>query len=109
MEGEERRGEPTGLAADSVPRLHQFAVAVCENNESAFVGKGIVAALLSSLSSPPCCRRRSRVVALLPSPLSPRHSRFVVACVSAHPAMTASLSFLWARGAPLSPRRCRCR
>jgi len=48
MEGEERRGEPTGLAADSVPRLHQFAVAVCGNNERAFVGKGIVAALPSS-------------------------------------------------------------
>jgi len=56
MDGEEGREEPAGLTANSVPRLHQFTVAVGENDKRAFVGEGIVSATLLPLpSSSSCC------------------------------------------------------
>ncbi len=56
MEGEEGREVPAGLTADSVPRPYQFTVAIGKNDKKAFVGEGIVAAILLPLpSSSSCC------------------------------------------------------
>src|SRR6266702_4426906 len=97
MDGEEGREEPAGLTADSVPRVHQFTVAVSENDKRAFVGEGIVAAALLPLpSSSPCCHRLAPIAVVASTSLTLAHT----------PPRLRRCHFYGCAGLALAPVRC---